>query len=397
MPKDAALRVDGVKVKNIMRRFTLDEISAVDRPAQEGAKVMILKRDDPPKGTKVPKEFLEKALSDLLTSVDEDHQHGVTVEMYDDEPHVYVSYAAEEEGEGHSHEVVVQNGEFILSTNQGHTHTLDADMVQRMLMSMMIERKRDPDLEPGIAAEPVGKTQPIEENVMADKDAGNTAEIQKKDDVIAKLQAVLDLSPEHRAHYDGLAPNKQDDYLTLPDAQKSDILAKMDEANPVVFTSSDGVEFRKNDDPRMVDMAKKMDAQAETLAAKSLELDQAEFTKRAETELRLLPGETIHKVALLRAVSKIDDEDVRKGAQEMLVKAAKVASLALDTQGYTAASPTETMSAEKAFFTKAAAIAEEKGVPALKAQETLLDTPEGEQLYAAYQYERKRRHAASGN
>ena len=33
-------------MKRIMRRFALKEISGVDRPAQQGARVVIMKRDD---------------------------------------------------------------------------------------------------------------------------------------------------------------------------------------------------------------------------------------------------------------------------------------------------------------------------------------------------------------
>jgi hypothetical protein len=37
--------------KRIMRKFKIDHISAVDRPAQEGAIMTLMKRDDGERGT----------------------------------------------------------------------------------------------------------------------------------------------------------------------------------------------------------------------------------------------------------------------------------------------------------------------------------------------------------
>lgn len=383
-----AIGMDGKPVKNIMRRFRLDEISAVDMPAQAGAVMTIMKRDD----------SADKGLAALLTSSDEGHQHGVNVEAYDGDPYVHVSYASGPEGDDHNHEVVVQNGEFILSENEGHTHTLDADMVQRMLMAMMIENKRAP-VDAGSPAEPIGKTQP-QEIGMADKIADNSAEIAKRDDTIKKqsdqieeLTALVNMSAEHRAHYDTLTKSAQNSFLYSKDDVRDASIAKAVESDPVVHTTDDGLEIRKSDGPLVLAMAKKLEAQETELAEKRIEVEQAEFTKRADTELALLPGETIHKVALLRACSKITDEETRKGAEEMLVKAAKVFSLALDTRGVSVGSPTTKGTAEGAFFAKAKEIADDKGVSAVKAQEMLLDTPEGGALYTAYQAERKARNA----
>lgn len=421
MSKGAAYTQDGKKVKNIMRRFSLDEISAVDRGAQERALVVIMKRDDEQglfSGTgvsvpalmngvteklKIDPEVLSKELADLLTSSEDAHQHGVSIETYDGEPRIYLSHAAGESGESHSHDVVVQNGEFVLSENMGHTHTLDADMVQRMLMTMMIERKRAPE-KSGNPADENGNNQPSEDIDMADKSAGNPADntvvIKGLEDTVATQKAQLDdlnalvnLPAEHRGHYDILPDADKAAFLHSTATARESVMTKAAEVNPVVFTASDGIEFRKSDDPRMVAMAQKFDAQSAELAEKRLEVEQAEFTKRAETELVLLPGEVLHKVALLRQLSKITDEETRKGAEKMLLDASKVFALALDTRGVSVGSPTTKSDAQGAFFAKAAEIQKDKGVSAEKAQEMYLDTPEGAQAYAAYQQERKARNA----
>jgi hypothetical protein len=54
--------------RNIMRAFKINEISAVDRPAQEGAKALIIKRDNTGDGSMTEKE-LQKKVDELTAEI----------------------------------------------------------------------------------------------------------------------------------------------------------------------------------------------------------------------------------------------------------------------------------------------------------------------------------------
>ncbi len=58
-----------------MLAFKIDEISGVDNPAQEGARVAIMKRDDGP--TDPTPRKVQKRIASLLTSEQDGHQHGI--------------------------------------------------------------------------------------------------------------------------------------------------------------------------------------------------------------------------------------------------------------------------------------------------------------------------------
>ena len=84
--------------KRVMKEFKITEISAVDSPAQEGARALIMKRmDGDDKGKQKKDEKLKKAwdnLFDVLTSEVSGHQHGVKVWYeHDDGLRIRVDYA----------------------------------------------------------------------------------------------------------------------------------------------------------------------------------------------------------------------------------------------------------------------------------------------------------------
>ena len=83
--------------KNVIRSLKINEISGVDNPAQEGARVSIMKRNEPQqKSLFGPSGDVQKYygdLADLLTSETDGHQHGINVERRDNGTSFHVSYA----------------------------------------------------------------------------------------------------------------------------------------------------------------------------------------------------------------------------------------------------------------------------------------------------------------
>jgi hypothetical protein len=409
--------------KKIMRAFQLNEISAVDFPAQRPAKKLIIKRRDG-----VAKGYDD--LVDVFTSSDDGHQHGIRVGTdYDGKTRVEVMYATGEDGESHDHQIMRgANGELIISENAGHTHTIDADVMQNALLNMMIGKAkpekpvsariaeiekqlgtgasvaailsalRDP-AEPGDPADDVGKSS--EEDVdMSDKNAGNlSAELKKRDDEIARLEAVIDLTPEYRAHYDGLTDTKKSAFLGKDDVGKAAELEAVEKANPVVYTAKDGTEYRKNDDPRLVAAIQKMDEEREDMAKFRVEAEQTAFEKKATDLLGLIPGEQIEKVALVRAVAKIDDDETRGKVEKLLEGANKVYKLAMTTVGVTEPAAALTPDNPGVKLAELAKAEKEKdpGLRDDQAMNKVLDTAEGQRLYGEYQKDRKAAQLAARN
>lgn len=393
--------------RKIMRSLKLMEISAVDTPAQEGARMVLMKRHDGVAKT--------MGLADVFTTSNDGHQHGVEISTFEGEPHIWITRASGPEGESHSHAVMRDSdGNLVLAENEGHTHELDADMVTRALMTAMIGKSSDDadkvDLnstvsvaaliagtrEPaltGKSADNLGK-QPTGDDVMAEKNADAlSADLKKRDEEIALLKAVIDLTPEHRAHYETLSGDKDRRIFALEKghaARDADIEAAQ-KSDPVIYTAGDGTEYRKSDDPRLIKMAKERDEDREEMVKIRTEAEQAGFEKKAQDVLGLIPGEKVEKIALVRAVTKIEDEETRDKAFELLVAANKVYNLAMGTLG-----AVDTVAPVNAGVAKAADLldqaietcAKEDKISKAKATDKVLGTVEGQRLYDASRIER---------
>ena len=394
------------KRRKVMRAFKLNEISAVDVPAQEGARMVLMKRHDF-KDTashavlasasandrlKSKDDIKKDDVVDLVTSVEDGHQHGIEIDVYDGKPRFYLNYAMSEGGEGHDHQLVRgEDGKITVTENAGHSHAIDETTIQTAMLNAMIGKAEleTPD-DPGASADNLGN-QPTEDD-MADKNAGDqSAELAKKNDLIKQLQAVVDLSPEHRAHYDTLPVSKRDDFLTKSASEKDADIEAIEKANPVIYTAEDGTEYRKSDDARLVKMAKERDEDRKEMSKFRIDAEQEAFSKQADDLLGLVPGEKVEKVATIRAISKIEDADVRKAAFTLLENAGKVYKMALSTAGVNeTVSPANTGIAKAADVLKQAvsACAKEDSISEAQAYEKVLGTPEGQRLYDAARAER---------
>lgn len=95
-------------MKRRMKSLQIDEISAVDRPAQKGALAAILKRDAP----------MAKG-SAALTGETNGHTHLVSLLSWNGE----LNAGMTEHSDGHSHPWVRSaDGRIVLGTVNGHTH-----------------------------------------------------------------------------------------------------------------------------------------------------------------------------------------------------------------------------------------------------------------------------------
>ena len=172
-----------------------------------------------------------------------------------------------------------------------------------------------------------GEGEPVDkEDLMSD-------DLKKAQEQIAALKAEMEkmsqvaaLSTAHKAFYDSISGDdvakSREAFMAKSDAERDAEIKKAEDAklaaDPVVFTADDGTEYRKSDDPRLVQMAKSRDEdRKETTRLRNLALD-ADLEKRAESDLQYLPGDIEVRKAMLSAVDGIEDETMRKSALNAL-------------------------------------------------------------------------------
>lgn len=295
--------------KRIMRKFSIREISGVDVPAQRGARALIMKRGDPDDDPVKPK--IDKAgVVQLVTGETNGHSHGVSVYSYDGRIEIYLAYAQANENAaaGHSHSILLDSdGTYSVVQNAGHTHTLDATDLATAIVNSV--RKQD-DNPKGV-------------ETMTDEEK---AELEKANKMNERMKKIIALKAANRAYFDELkGEDVQDAFLDKSaddqDAEVKAADAKKNDADPVVYTTKDGVDIRKSDGANTLATAKALDGlktDLETMKADNAKLteerDKATFEKRAETELAHLPGSVEIRAALLKAAESFEDEDQRKDA-----------------------------------------------------------------------------------
>jgi hypothetical protein len=150
---------------------------------------------------------------------------------------------------------------------------------------------------------------------------------------IAKAEGIF--SDAEKVLYGGMDAAAKEQFRKLSAEQRAEQTRKSAESNPVVYTTLDGETFRKNDDPRLVAIAKRADEDRKALVAERAGRRTDEFKKRVESELKNLPGDEVVKVAVLRAVDAIQDEVARKGALALLKAGNDALSKTFETRGTT--------------------------------------------------------------
>ena len=208
---------------------------------------------------------------------------------------------------------------------------------------------------------------------------------------LARAEAIAKMTDAEKAAMADMNETEKEKFIAAKPEDRKEEVAKRAEANPVIYKSkTTGAEYRKSDDPRLIDLAKRDDErEAELKKMREDALDET-FSKRAATELARMPGEITVKTALLKAVAGIKDEELRKGVGEMLKSVQGKLSVMLkeigtgkddlsgdDTDGDVK------KSAETALDKLARDyMAKNAGVTFAKAYDAVLATPEGQKLYA---------------
>lgn len=380
------------KRKTIMKEFRIDEISAVDRPAQEGARAVIMKRAAPQADDSAENDD-DEDLEDPEEEAGETPEEEKNEELADakDKKTKKRDFSAEQRRTMASSGAALPDGSFPIANASDLHNALKAQGRSSHSSSTVRAHIRSRAKALGLEGElPDSFDKSMDNDNNQQENDMNETELKKALAALQErneeLQAELDVAKSYgqltdaqKAHFHTLRDGDDSAFLAKSHSERETILAKAAEANPVVFTSEDGQAFRKNDDPRLIEMAKRSDAQAKLLKASAERDENATFAKRAGTELSKLPGDEATKVALLKAIDGIKDETIRKNAVALLKAGNEAISSAFMSKG---SSQGVSGSATEQLEALAKNYSETNKVPMDKARVDVLSTPAGEALYA---------------
>lgn len=340
-----------------LNALKLDEISLVDKPAQEGARMVLFKRDN---GTDRDDAPVECSKRGMLTSATDGHSH-----LLDDEAPGGAGHTSwEGEPNGHAHPFAIDaEGNVTIGESNGHTHDVAAVSKQH----------------------PSGDQPPLstrEENTMSQKTEKNeAARIEELEAENKTLKALSEMTDAEKVHYRKLDDASKAKFIAKSADERKAVIKAADDEDPIVHTCSDGTVFRKSDDPRLVAMAKRAD-EAETRAAKrDAELRAERLQKRAAEELGKLPQKDGGAAYVLKAIEDGDGTDAEKAAAMEMLKAANEAAAGNYNPVGTSNGGDDDSDPLAKLDRMANKRAEEKGITFAKAYEQVLLTEEGRALY----------------
>ncbi len=306
--------------KKILDKIRIDEISAVDIPAQEGARMAIMKRGAPgDKGSGGGQDFSKGA---ALTTSEDGHAHLIREKDFDGvvvnagETSYQTSGGAES---GHSHPWIrLEDGSLVIGESDGHTHQIAAIAAKR-------SNQGEPDMSKSVEKQ-------LEEALAEiEKMKGDaTTALAKADDDLAKARhdrIKAGMSASERKRFDGLSDDDKKTFLAGNKKKRGEEMAKWSESDPVIYKAENGTEYRASQ-REIAEIVKSADAdRAETRLAKAEAAD-AKIEKRISVEFPAFPNAAAAG-ALLKAAEGIKDDTLRKDAETLLKTSnAAIASLA---------------------------------------------------------------------
>lgn len=299
----------------MFRCFHLDEISIVDRPAQEGALIGFVKRA-------VIAQRIEKAA--VATSSNAGHQHLIDPSRCSADGTGWTHSAqTKADSSWHSHDWIRDpiTGKITILDNMGHGHTVADDVIAPApvvedkgvpvdggsnAVAYVTANDKSTSLTSGSRASSVTAKQ--EKPTMTEQ---QIAELNAR---LKKAEALASMSDAEKSYLAKLGSVQGEDFLNKSATDRLAIL-KSDE---VVYTATDGTVFRKSDDSRLVASVKRADDMEKSLAEEKLARKRAEFSKQATEDMGNMPGEAKVHCAVIEAISNIGDDEVKKAAFEAI-------------------------------------------------------------------------------
>ncbi len=245
--------------------------------------------------------------------------------------------------------------------------------------------KEEPMATKNAPAEPKATDKAVEKSEDVTALETKVAELEKR---AAAAESWGNLTDVEKAFAKGLDDKAKAKFVAKSDADRAKDIEKANEADPVVFTSSDGTEFRKSDDSRLVKMAKERDADREELRKQRDTNERQTLEKRATDELGNLPGKPAELASLVKAVDGIEDEAARNVAKAALKAANDAIGKAFESPKGISKRNVDDGSPLAKLESMAKAKAAQDGKTFEKAFSEIIVTQEGRELYEQYNDER---------
>lgn len=349
--------------KRILDEIDLNEISIVDSPMVEPARVAILKR-----------ATLCKRVA--LTSATDEHAHSILTDDHQGgEARVgQTSYAND-----HSHDWIVdESGNIVIAEANGHAHEI-AEFFKNLPEGSTLAGALDKGTIP--AGTNTDTTMTDAEKAAIEKKA---ADDKKANELLQKraerAEQIVFLSPEQRKYFDGLNGDAKDEFLVKSADEKSAVVKNAQDSDPVIYTATDGRTFRKSADSNLVAEVQRGDRQEKVIADGVKLQKRSAIEKRAAEELKHLTGEDAAKADLLEAVEALP---VEKRSPVLAILKAQDAGIAaaMTRIGTTGGSDGDGNDAETKLDALAKKLAGEQKITEEAGMSAALKTPEGKELY----------------
>jgi hypothetical protein len=378
---------DPVKPKRRRRisKFRLDEISLVDNPAHGPARIAILKRA----ADTVTVEPIQKNRL-AMTTFTGGHSHSIVLISASSEGMAELKAGQTSFADGHVHDWIMDDaGNILISDAEGHSHGLsalvkaDESITNEILAEGFLASLASDETQASATAEPLGESGDItmsKKEKVTEETVITPEELAKSEQRAERAEQIVKLSPEQRAHFDGLESEGQGEFLKSED--KDAIVKNATEADPVVYTSRDGDRFLKSDDQRLVKAAQRADKAEERVEKSEKLAKRAGFEKQAGEELKHLTGEIGPKADLLEAIETLPVEKREDVTAILLSKDAGMAK-AFETLGTSNDGNGEGADAHTLITGIAKGLMEnDSTLSPERAYTVALDTPEGLKLHS---------------
>lgn len=373
--------------KRKMLKMVLDEISAVDSPAQEGAMVRLFKAAKKPADAEDAEDEAdnsddEAAEGEAGGEEQEPAKGKKAKKALDAEVEEYLKrdFSAEQRNSDAKSGAAMPGGGFPIENRKDLENAMRAlGRAKDRAATIKHIKARAKALGLTDMLSDVYKNEPAGESGNEPNETTMTPqEVEALQKRAERAEQLASLNDAQRAVHSELQGSDADAFLAKTPAERQAVVAKRADSNPVIETV-DGQEFRKNDDPRLLKMAKALKEQREETAEAKKVSKAQRLQKRAGEELAHLPGKDEHKVALLDVVESMPAE--QRTEVEKMLKAADAGMAAAFARKGATGTPDQIQGEEKI---EAIAKSIREKLPNLTPEQAYakaLQTPEGKEAY----------------
>lgn len=332
-----------------------------------------------PEQKRAPVDKIQK--SSLYTDEVEGHQHAIRV--YEDGT-MWVDSATMAGAEySHSHGIVFEGGVLTILADSGHKHVLAEGQTGIAVVPadaiVVVQARATHSKSTRSKSADEAVTTPEKSQMPTEQDK-TIAELTKRAERAERLAKFTDA---HKAHLATLSGEDADAFVAKSHAERDAVVAEVEKANEVVYTSkSTGETFRKSDDPRLVAMAKRQDAQSEEIAKRDDAIEKAEIAKLAKDTIGAIAGDDDTHAYIVKSIRKGGGD---AATVEKALTSLRGANDAMKSRGTApganpGSDPAPAQPLAK-FNEKLAEFAKGKGKTPVQATAEFVSTPDGAALY----------------